>query len=55
MWVPKFEKTCLQKRFIDLSLVIICDRIIEVTKTDSAKSIPTNIKEKTVTCMIKNF
>ena len=54
MWVLKFEKTCLQKRFIDLSLVI-CDRIIEVTKTDSAKSIPTNIKEKTVTCMTKNF
>ena len=35
--------------------VIMCDEIINATKTVSIKTVPTNINRKKVTCDLENF
>ena len=53
-------KSCKYLKSIIRDSVILCDEIIELTKTfptktTSTKTVPTSFKEKKITCKIKNF
>ena len=50
--------TCENGKYLESTVgdsVIMCDEIINATKTVPIKTVPTNINRKKVTCNLENF